>query len=263
MIEIPDQLVLTGPEARVLGALMEKRRTTPDVYPMTLKAVTTACNQSTSRDPVVDYDERLVDDTLGRLKAKGLVRMVHPGAGERSTKFRHVVDEALGLDDAATAVLCVLLLRGPQTAAELKARTERIHRFDSTGQAEAALQDLADHHRNLAVQLERLPGHKERRWQQLLTEPAALSGQATDAGPAVGVPGSDPATATDAGTAGISAQHAVPAISELVDKISALERRLDQLVEALGDLVDVTHPHDVTDPHDVTYPNDGTTSSDS
>lgn len=244
MIEIPDQLVLTGPEARVLGALMEKRRTTPDVYPMTLKAVTTACNQSTSRDPVVDYDERLVDDTLGRLKAKGLVRMVHPGAGERSTKFRHVVDEALGLDDAATAVLCVLLLRGPQTAAELKARTERIHRFDSTGQAEAALQDLADHHRNLAVQLERLPGHKERRWQQLLTEPDT----ATD-------------TATAGTSAGTSAQHAAPAISELVDKISALERRLDQLVEALGDLVDVTDPHDVTHPHDVTDPHDGTTRS--
>ena len=90
----------------------------------------------------------------------------------------------------------VLLLRGPQTAAEPKARTERIHRFDSTGRAEAAVQDLADHHRNLAVQLERLPGHKERRWQQLLT---------------------DPDTATATATAGTSAQHAAPAISELVD----------------------------------------------
>lgn len=134
--------------------------------------------------------------------------------------------------------MCVLLLRGPQTAAELKARTERIHRFDSTGQAEAALRDLADHHRNLAVQLERLPGHKERRWQPLLTDPGSA-------------------------TAGTNAQHAAPAISELVDKISTLERRLDQLVEALGDLEDVTHPHGVTHSNDGADPHDGTNSSDS
>lgn len=234
MIQLPDPLTLTDTEARVLGSLMEKRRTTPDVYPMTLKAVTTACNQSTSRDPVVDYDERLVENTLGDLKAKGLIRMVHPGAGERSTKFRHVADEALGLDDAATAVLCVLLLRGPQTAAELKARTERIHRFDSTGQTEAALQDLADHDRHLAVQLERLAGHKERRWQQLLTDSAAPLGKATDQ--AESAPSSAPSPAP----------APAPTIHDLEARMASMEHRLDQLIEALGDLVDLAPPADDT-----------------
>jgi len=240
MIEIADPLILTGSEARVLGALMEKRRTTPDVYPMTLKAVTTACNQSTSRDPVVNYDEGLVEDTLGALKAKGLVRMVHPGAGERSTKFRHVADEALGLDDAATAALCVLLLRGPQTAAELKTRTERIHRFASTGETEATLQELADHERHLVVQLDRLPGHKERRWQQQLTETNAASNGFSNA------PGDDGVVAAsrhqDHINDPVSPSGDAPTTDDLSARVELLEQRLDRLVAALGDLVDVDDP---------------------
>jgi uncharacterized protein YceH (UPF0502 family) len=248
VIEIPDQLTLSDTEARVLGALMEKRRTTPDVYPMTLKAVTTACNQSTSRDPVVNYTEQLVEHTLSSLKAMGLVRMVHPGAGERSTKFRHVADDALGLDDAATAVLCVLLLRGPQTAAELKARTERIHRFDSTGATESALQDLADHERHLAVQLERLPGHKERRWQQQLTgdaPPVSNAGPTGDAGPIARAGDNRPAD--DWPDAAITHPRTMPSggapsTSDLMARIDQLEQRLDRLVDALGDLVDLNDP---------------------
>jgi uncharacterized protein YceH (UPF0502 family) len=242
VIEIPDQLTLSDTEARVLGALMEKRRTTPDVYPMTLKAVTTACNQSTSRDPVVQYPEQLVDHTLTALKSMGLVRMVHPGVGERSTKFRHVADDALGLDDAATAVLCVLLLRGPQTAAELKARTERIHRFDSTGATEAALQDLADHERHLAIQLERLPGHKERRWQQQLTADAPPAG---DAGPIARA--SDNRPADDRPGAATTHPHTMasgdaPTTTDLMARVNQLEQRLDRLIDALGDLVDLADP---------------------
>ncbi len=233
MIEVPDRLVLSGPEARVLGVLMEKRRTTPDVYPMTLKSVTTACNQSTSRDPVVNYDEYLVDTTLGALKAKAMVRMVHPGAGERSTKFRHVTDDALGLDDAATAVLCVLLLRGPQTAAELKTRTERIHRFDSIGATEEALQNLADHERRLAVQLERLPGHKERRWQQQLTVNDPVTSPSADHNPADGPPWETSSTVESAPSAGTTTPTA-----NLEARVDMLEQRLERLIDALGDLVD-------------------------
>ena len=233
MIEVPNRLVLSEPEARVLGVLMEKRRTTPDAYPMTLKSVTTACNQSTSRDPVVNYDEYLVDTTLGTLKAKAMVRMVHPGAGERSTKFRHVADDALGLDDAATAVLCVLLLRGPQTAAELKTRTERIHRFDSIGATEEALQNLADHERRLAVQLERLPGHKERRWQQQLTVNDPVTGPSADHDPVGGLPGATSSSVESASSAGTTTPTA-----DLEARVDMLEQRLERLIDALGDLVD-------------------------
>jgi uncharacterized protein len=238
MIDVPDQLRLTDAEARVLGALMEKRRTTPDVYPMTLKAVTTACNQSTSRDPVVAYDQGMVDDTLGTLKAKGLVRMVHPGAGERSTKFRHVADEALGLDDAATAVLCVLLLRGPQTAAELKARTERLHQFADTEATETVLHELAGHQRQLVTQLDRLPGRKERRWQQLLTTDAPPSDVNGAQAPDDDTPDDDTPD-DDTGNHGTAPGETT---ADLATRVAVLEQRVDQLMAVLGDLMEVTDP---------------------
>jgi uncharacterized protein YceH (UPF0502 family) len=223
MIEPPDHLELTDEQARVLGVLIEKQATTPDVYPMTLRAVTTGCNQSTSRHPVVDYPDAVVERTLDELKAVGLVRMVHPGAGERSTKYRHVADEALGLDQASCAVLCVLLLRGPQTAAELKARTDRIHRFDTTGSTEAALHTLADHPRRLAIQLERLPGHKERRWAQLLAGPPGSEPDPT--GDATGRAPTAPAAATVAD----DPPPASPTDDGLATRLDAIEARLDWL----------------------------------
>lgn len=227
MIELPDHLELTDEQARVLGVLMEKQATTPDVYPMTLRSVTTGCNQSTSRSPLVDYDDTVVERALEELKAAGLVRMVHPGAGERSTKYRHVVDEVLGLDRAGCAILCVLLLRGPQTAAEVRSRTDRIHSFPSTEATEQALNSLADHPRRLADQLERVPGQKERRWVQLLT--------ASPAGPAGVTPDVVPPSLTDTSDAERAAPATV-ATGDLASRLAAVEVRLGQLERIVAHL---------------------------
>src|ERR1700716_1969117 len=112
---------------------MEKQLTTPDAYPLTLKALTVACNQTSSRDPIVRYEPNLVETTSLALKAKGLARVVHPGSGERATKYRQVADDVLHIGPPERALMCVLLLRGAQTVAELKARTERLHAFASLG----------------------------------------------------------------------------------------------------------------------------------
>lgn len=157
---------LTPAEARVVGCLVEKQRTVPDTYPLTANALVAACNQATNREPVVSYDERTVLGAIDSLKAKGLARIVHPSAGSRSTKYRHVLDEALGLDDAEVGVVAVLLLRGAQTAAELRARTERLHAFGSLDEVEVTLEALAG--RDLVRRLERRPGEREARWLHLL-----------------------------------------------------------------------------------------------
>src|SRR6266508_6042569 len=104
-----DAVSLTSTEARVLGALMEKQLTTPDAYPLTLNALTTACNQTSNRDPVVRYEPHQVETTVLVLKSRGLARVVHPGSGERATKYRHVAEETLHLDDGERALLCILL----------------------------------------------------------------------------------------------------------------------------------------------------------
>jgi uncharacterized protein YceH (UPF0502 family) len=145
--------VLTTTEARVLGCLFEKEATTPDVYPLTLKALTTACNQTSNRDPVMSLSEHLVESAALALKAVGFARVVYPGSGERATKYRHVVQDALGIDGPEQAVLAVLLLRGPQTVAELRTRTERLHAFDP-GELESTLDALAG--REPAI-VERIP----------------------------------------------------------------------------------------------------------
>ena len=168
MVDVPDELELTAPQARVLACLGEKQATTPESYPLTLKALTTACNQSSNRFPVVDFDTQLVETTALALKGKGLLRVVHPVSGERATRYRHVADEGLHLGPPELAVLAVLLLRGPQTVAELRARTERLHPFGSAGEVEQALSALAAHPRALVARLERQPGQKEERWLQLL-----------------------------------------------------------------------------------------------
>ena len=116
-------------EIRVLGCLIEKQRTTPDAYPLTLNALRLACNQSTNRDPVVDYDEETIRDALQRLWRKEWARLAS-GQGSRAVKYRQLVQETLGLGDDEISVLCVLMLRGPQTPGELKQRTERLHPFD-------------------------------------------------------------------------------------------------------------------------------------
>jgi uncharacterized protein len=229
VVDVPDDLELTAPQARVIGALMEKAVTTPDAYPMTLKALTTACNQSTSRDPVVDYEAQLVETTLMALKGKGLARMVFPRAGERATKYRQVLDEALGLDAAEAAVVCVLLLRGAQTVNELKTRTERLHTFGSPAEVEATLARLGARDRPIVQLLERMPGQKEPRWIQLLeTDVEGRIAAAAHGGPG--------------GGSGAAGSRTAGRVEELEARVAALEARLTALVEALGDLVELPEP---------------------
>ncbi len=152
-------------EIRVLGCLLEKQRTTPDAYPLSLNALRLACNQSTSRDPVVDYDEAAIREALARLARRGWTRLASR-AGSRAAKYRHLLDEALGIDRSQSALLCVLMLRGPQTPGELKQRSERLASFDGLASVEAVLERLIE--RELAARLPRRPGQKEERYAQLL-----------------------------------------------------------------------------------------------
>ena len=167
---------LTSVEARVVACLVEKQRTVPDTYPLTLNSLVAACNQSSSRDPIMHLDEGDVTRAIDGLKAKGMARIVHPGAGSRSTKYRHVLDEALGIEDDRLSVLAVLLLRGPQSSAELRTRTERLYAFDDLADVETALEGLA------------AAGHAERdgrRWRQLLSPTASGHAEVRDPDPYV------------------------------------------------------------------------------
>jgi uncharacterized protein len=156
-------------EIRVLGCLIEKQRTTPDAYPLSLNSLRLACNQSTNREPVVDYDEPTIRQALDALGRRGWTRLAS-GPGSRAAKFRHLLDEALRLDDGELSLLAVLMLRGPQTLGELKLRTERLHAFDSTGDVETVLSALAE--RELVERWARRPGQKEDRYVQRLGETA-------------------------------------------------------------------------------------------
>ncbi len=160
-------------ELRVLGCLLEKQRTTPDVYPLSLNALRLACNQATNRDPVVDYDEATIRAALERLSRRGWTRLAS-GPGSRAAKYRHMLDDALSLADQELALLCVLVLRGPQTPGELKGRTERLHPFGSLPEIEDWLGRLIT--RDLVAVLARRPGQKEERYEQLLGESVAPTG---------------------------------------------------------------------------------------
>jgi uncharacterized protein YceH (UPF0502 family) len=156
---------LSAAETRVLGCLLEKQRTTPDVYPLSLNSLRLACNQSTNRDPVVDYDDGVLRDALHRLERRGFTRLAS-GAGSRAPKYRHLLAEALPMDAGEQAIVCVLMLRGAQTPGELKQRTERMHRFSDLDAVGETLGRLIE--RELVARLERRPGHKEERYAQLL-----------------------------------------------------------------------------------------------
>lgn len=164
-------VTLTAEACRVLGSLLEKELTVPSTYPMTVNAVVSASNQTSGRDPILDLSEGEVEAALAELRRLGLTRVIHPSHGARTTKHRQVADEALGLDRGARAALTVLLLRGHQTPGEVRSRTERLHRFASVEEVEAALGDLSRRDRPLAVELTRRPGHKESRWAHLLAGP--------------------------------------------------------------------------------------------
>ena len=157
-------LELDPVEQRVIGSLLEKERTVPDTYPMTLNAVRTACNQTSGRDPVLALGELEVQAGLDRLRAQGLTRVIHPSHGARTPKFRQVLDEVLGLDEAERAIVTLLLLRGPQTPGELRSRSDRLHDFDSLEQVQAALHMLSVRDDQLVDELPRQPGQKEARW---------------------------------------------------------------------------------------------------
>jgi len=165
-----ESLVLNAVEVRVLGSLVEKEITTPDYYPLTLNALVNACNQSSNRDPVVSFDETTVVRALDGLREKKLA-LVFYGADSRVPKYAHKLTEALTLSRPEIAVLCVLLLRGPQTVGELRGRTERMHRFDELSDVLAGLQKLMDRVPPLAAVLPRQPGTKELRYAHLLSGP--------------------------------------------------------------------------------------------
>ncbi len=160
---------LTAEELRVLACLVEKSYTTPDQYPLSSNAITTACNQKSSRDPVVDYPVKLVDETLQLLRDAGWVRMIR-SSGNRTFKHRHVVDEVLGVSTPQLALLAVLALRGPQAPGELKTRTERYHRFTDPADVERTLLSLRDREPPLVHNVGRESGQSQDRWVQLLGE---------------------------------------------------------------------------------------------
>jgi len=161
-------MLLTDIECRVLGALIEKDITTPDYYPLSLNALVNACNQKNNRDPVMTLDEDAVRDALSGLQSQRLAGPAN-GADSRVTKYEHRLQEVYNFTRGEIAVLCVLLLRGPQTPGELRGRTERMHRFEDLDQVQAALQRLMQREPPLAAVLPRQPGTKEARYAHLMS----------------------------------------------------------------------------------------------
>jgi uncharacterized protein YceH (UPF0502 family) len=207
-------------EIRVLGCLIEKQRTTPDTYPLSLNALRLACNQSTNREPVVDYDEQTVVEALRRLALRGWTRLAS-GAGSRARKYRHLLDQAFGLDDAEVALLAVLMLRGPQTPGELKQRGQRLHDFADLGAVHETLERLVE--RGQVARHARRAGQKEDRYEQL------LGGASTAATPAAAAEDPD---AAEAGPADDPAGELKPA----EDRLTRLERELSELRAELAAL---------------------------
>jgi len=231
---------LSAAETRVLGCLLEKQRTTPEQYPLSLNALRLACNQSTNRDPVVAYDEATIRDALHRLERRRLVRFA---SGSRAAKYRHLLEEVLPLDEGERAVMTVLMLRGAQTPGELKQRTERMHPFAELGGVHETLERLIG--RELVRRLDRRPGQKEERYEQLLqggeegeeagAAPAATgeAGQSSTNGdgsaiapPSPAATSPSPGAAEDPGSEGTELQ-------ELRERVGRLEREVAELRVAM------------------------------
>ena len=199
---------LTTIQARVLGCLIEKKETTPDQYPLTLNAVRNACNQKTARNPVTAYSEGDVGHTLRELESMGLVREAW---GARAAKYEHLAAKALGLHSKGLALLCPLMLRGPQTLGELKTHSHRLYDFDDLDDVDYALQRLAEHEPPLVKALPRQPGQKEIRYAQLLCGEPEIT--ASVPAPTPATPGSD----------------LEQRVRVLEDEVSELKNRLDAL----------------------------------
>jgi uncharacterized protein YceH (UPF0502 family) len=195
-------------EIRVLGCVLEKERTTPDAYPLTVNALTAACNQKSNRDPVMNLTAPDVETVLTRLRAEVLV---WPEEGARALKWTHNLDSKWDLRPDAMAVMTVLMLRGAQTPGELRAWTERMHQFSSGAEVESVLMDLADGDEPLAVHLARQPGQKEARWTHLV--------------------GGEPDAATEVYVPTRSAQP----VTAMEERLSSLEERVARLEAALAE----------------------------
>jgi hypothetical protein len=225
---------LTAPEQRVLGCLIEKRWTTPDQYPLSLNALRLACNQSTNRDPVTRYDEDTVFQAAQRLCTYGLARMAS-GHSSRATKYRHLAEEELSLNREQLAVLAVLLLRGPQTPGELKARSERMAPAQSLAEIERVLAELDD--RGYARRLGRRPGQKEDRFVQLLG--GEDGGGSTD-GEDFGPPATEytpPPAASPSRVPPLPAPRSADPDPELESRVAALEQEVASLRAQLEELL--------------------------
>jgi uncharacterized protein YceH (UPF0502 family) len=175
------ELPVLGPEdQRLLGSLLEKQTTVPASYPLSANALRTACNQTSSREPVVDYDQQTVEQTARSLKERGLLRIVWSDTGRRTLKYHQILDERLGLEPDERALVTVLLLRGPQAPGELRIRTDRLHPFADRSEVEACLRRMAARSLPLVRELERRPGQQDRRWVHLLGPVAEPSWPATE-----------------------------------------------------------------------------------
>jgi hypothetical protein len=220
---LTEPIVLTLAEARVLGALVEKEATTPDYYPLSLNALINACNQRSNREPVMDLDEEAVRQALHGLEDMKLAGRAR-GADGRVTKYEHWLGEVFNFSRAETALVCVLLLRGPQTPGELRGRTERMHRFEEIGDVLAGLQKLMEREPPLVAVLPRQPGTKESRYTHLLSGPVESVAAAFAAEPAVALR-----------EAGLDAGHEERiallevAVTQLRQEVSALRLKIDDL----------------------------------
>jgi uncharacterized protein len=233
---------LSEPEIRVLGCLLEKQRTTPEQYPLSLNSLRLACNQATNRDPVVHYDESVIRDALHRLERRGFTRLAS-GRGSRAIKHRHLLSEALPMGDAERAIMCVLMLRGAQTPGELKQRVERLHPFAGLEEVQGALGVLIE--RGLAARLERRPGQKEERYAQLLgaNAPAWSSNGASPSAHAQPVAeGSERSSIPHSAGAPrsgrtVDALEDPAGLAELTERVERLEAELAELRSALSERV--------------------------
>jgi uncharacterized protein YceH (UPF0502 family) len=214
----------TAVEIRVLGCLIEKQRTTPDAYPLSLNALRLACNQSTNRDPVVHYDESQIRDALQHLYRRGWTRLAS-GHGSRASKYRHLLDEALGLARDEIALLAVLMLRGAQTPGELRQRTERLHGFADLAAVQATLDRLIA--RGLVARLARRPGQKEERYAQLLggSDDEAVAGPVAAAAPlgAAAEAAAPPAAPASAALAAVSPAAPSPPTPAVPAHVAAVD----------------------------------------
>jgi uncharacterized protein len=205
-------------EIRVVACLVEKQRTTPDQYPLTLNSLRLACNQSTNRDPVVDYDESTIRAALDRLGRRKWTTLASWSTA-RSVKYKHVLDQALGLDPAQLSLLAVLMLRGPQTPGELRPRTERMYQFDSGEELDGTLRALIE--RELVAPLPRRPGERGQRYTHLLV------GDGDEEPPPAPAPAAEPVAASHDGDLG-------ERVGRLEAELEAVRAELRALREELG-----------------------------